>query len=53
MTAPTEEQASIFGKPKCCGYEMIVVDRNKIHTVVKALDKLKEGLERMILEGLI
>jgi len=53
MSAPTEEQVSIFGPPKCCDYEMVVMDRNKLHTVVKALDRLKESLEAKILEGMI
>lgn len=53
MNGLTEEQMAIFGRPMCCGYEMVSIDRGKLHMIVRALDKLKEKLEQVILEGLI
>lgn len=53
MEAPTKEQIKIFGKPSCCGYDMVLMEREKIHTVVRTLDKLKKNLEDQILKGMM
>lgn len=53
MEAPTKEQIKMFGKPVCCGYDMVAMDRNKIHTVVRAMDKLKKNLEEQLLKGMM
>jgi hypothetical protein len=52
MEAPTKEQIKIFGKPSCCGYDMLYIEREKIHTIVRSLDKLKKNLEDQILKGM-
>ncbi len=51
--ALTKEQIKIFGKPRCCEYDMVHLDRDKMLIVVKALDKLKKNIEEEILKGLI
>lgn len=53
MDAPTKEQTKIFGKPSCCGYDMVLMEREKIHTVVRTIDKLKKNLEEQILKGMM
>jgi hypothetical protein len=53
MEAPNKEQIKIFGKPICCGYEMVLVERNKILTVTRSLDKLKANLEKQIIQDLL
>jgi hypothetical protein len=52
MEALTKEQMKIFGKPSCCGYDMVAMEREKIHTVVRSIDKLKKNLENQILKGM-
>lgn len=49
----TKEQIKVFKKPKCCEYDMVPLDRDKMLIVVKALDKLKKNIEEEILKGLI
>lgn len=53
MDTPTKEQIKMFGKPTCCGYGMVPMDREKIFAVVKSLDKLKKNLEEQILKGMM
>lgn len=51
MNALTPQQEKMFGKPVCCGYDMLRIEREKIHAVVRAADKLKENLEAEVLKG--
>jgi hypothetical protein len=51
MDALTDEQIKIFGKPSCCDYDMLTIEREKIHTIVRNLDNLKANLEKEVLEG--
>ena len=48
----TKDQIKIFGKPTCCEYPMVEMDKCKIHIVVKSLEKLKKNLEEEILQGM-
>ena len=52
-TYPNEKQMKIFGKPRCCDYDMLKIERNKLHTIVRAIDKLKGNLESELLKGTI
>jgi hypothetical protein len=47
----TKEKIKMFGKPKCCDYNMLKIDDSKIYTVVRAIDTLKSNLEKEILRG--
>jgi hypothetical protein len=49
----TKEQMKIFGRPNCCDYDMVPLDRNKMLVIVKALDKLKKNIEEEILKGMM
>ena len=40
----SEEQIERFGKPECCEFDMLAIDREKIHTIVRAIDTLRENL---------
>ena len=53
MNTLTKEQITMFGRPACCGHDMVIMDRSRLRTVVNALDKLKQNLEAKILEGLL
>ncbi len=48
---PNEKQIKIFGKPTCCEYEMVVIDREKLHKIARALDTLKQNIENELLKG--
>jgi len=48
----TKEQIKVFGKPTCCEYLMVEMDKCKIHAVARALDTLKKNLETEILQGM-
>lgn len=52
MENPTKERIKLFGKPTCCGYNMVKIDRNEILVVVKAIEVLKANLEKEILGDL-
>lgn len=53
MKSLTKEQIKIFGKPSCCGFDMLVIDKSKIYSIIKGLDVLKNNLEKDSLNGLI
>ena len=53
MAYPTEQQMEIFGRPECCDFDMLKVEREKIHTIVRALDTLRENLETELLKGIL
>jgi len=53
MEAPNERQIEMFGKPICCGFDMLHVEREKMHTVVRSLDNLRQNLEAEILKGVL
>ncbi len=50
MNALTDEQIKIFGKPICCDFNMLKVEREKLHTMVRSIDTLKKNLEAEILK---
>jgi len=47
----TEKQIKTFGKPECCGEFMMPIDRNKIHCILKAFNKIKINLEKELVSG--
>lgn len=49
----SEDKIKRFGKPECCEFDMLAIDREKIHTIVGAMDNLKENLEEELLKGII
>jgi hypothetical protein len=49
----TPEQIKMFGKPQCCGLNMLVIERERIHIIVKSMDKLKANLEKELLRGVL
>jgi len=53
MEAPSEKQIEIFGRPTCCEFDMLVVEREKIHTIVRSLDNLRKNLETELLKGVM
>ena len=55
MEKPSEKMLTLFGEGalNCCELPMVKVERNKIYQVVKAVDKLKENLEKEILKGML
>lgn len=53
MEGLTPEQKKIFGKPTCCNYEMLVIDKSKIHTIVRSIEVLKSNLEKEILKDVL
>lgn len=53
MDAPTPQQEKIFGKATCCGYNMLKIERDKMHTIVRAMDKLRSNLESELLKGML
>jgi hypothetical protein len=48
----TKEQIKLFGKPRCCEYDMLKIDDFKLHTIVRAIEKLKSNLEKEILKNI-
>ena len=48
----TKEQIKLFGKPRCCEYDMLKIDDFKLHTIVRAVEKLKSNLEKEILKNI-
>lgn len=53
MEYPNEKQMKIFGKPICCEFEMLRIEREKIHVIVRSLDTLKKNLEEEILKNIL
>lgn len=53
MDALTDKQIKIFGKPTCCDFDMLKVEREKLHTIVRSLDNLKKNLESEILKDVV
>ncbi len=49
----SESALKIFGKPMCCGNNMINIDFNKVYAIISALDALKKNLESEILKDVI
>jgi len=47
----TERQIKVFGKPHCCDFDMLQIERDKIHTIVRAIDNLRKNLEEELLKG--
>ncbi|MFA5024293.1 MAG: hypothetical protein WC523_05015 [Patescibacteria group bacterium] len=52
MKGLTKEQMKRFGRPTCCEYAMVEMDKAKIYIIVKSLDALKKNLEQEILQGM-
>lgn len=55
MNRPNDRMMELFGEKAlvCCSLPMIKADRDKIYTIVLAIDKLKENLEGQILSGVM
>ena len=53
MEHPTEKQIEVFGKPVCCEFDMLQIEREKIHTIVRSLDNLRKNLETELLKGIM
>jgi len=53
MEAPNERQREIFGIPTCCEFEMLSIEREKMHTIVRSIDNLRTNLEAEILKGIL
>jgi len=53
MEYPNERQMKVFGKPICCEFDMLQIEREKIHLIVRALDNLKKNLEEELLKGIM
>lgn len=53
MEYPNERQMEIFGKPTCCDFDMLQVEREKIHVIVRSLDTLRKNLEEELLKGVM
>lgn len=53
LSGMTDEQMERFGKPECCDFNMLPVDREKVHTIVRSLDTLRENLEEELLESIL
>lgn len=51
MDGMTPEQIKIFGEPSCCEHNMLKIERERIHAIVRSVDKLRANLEKEILEG--
>lgn len=50
MEYPNERQMEIFGKPLCCEFSMLQVERQKLHVMVRSLDTLRQNLETELLK---
>lgn len=53
MEYPNERQMEVFGKPTCCDFDMLQVEREKIHVIVRSLDTLRKNLEEELLKGVM
>lgn len=53
MDAPNEKQIEIFGKPTCCDFDMLRIEREKMHTIMRSLDTLKANIEAEVLKGIL
>lgn len=53
MEYPNERQMEIFGKPSCCEFDMLCVEREKLHAIVRSLDNLRKNLEEELLKGMM
>lgn len=53
MEYPNERQIEVFGKPCCCNFNMLQVEREKIHVIVRSLDALRKNLETELLKGVM
>lgn len=51
MNDPTDDQIKRFGRPECCGMEMVAVNISNIHAILKGIDKLKTALEKELIKG--
>jgi hypothetical protein len=53
MEAPNEKQIEVFGKPTCCDFDMLKIEREKMHTIMRSLDTLKKNIEEEVLKGMM
>ena len=53
MESLNERQVKIFGVPTCCNFNMLQIEREKIHVIVRALDNLRKNLEAELLKGVM
>lgn len=48
----SKEQIKRFGKPVCCDKDMLLVDKNNPHMLIKGLNKIIETLEQEMIKGI-
>lgn len=53
MEYPNERQQEVFGKPFCCEFDMLQVEREKLHGIVRSLDTFRKNLEEELLKGVL
>ena len=53
MDGLTEKQIEIFGKPTCCEFDMLTIERERMHTIMRSLDTLRKNIENEVLKGVL
>jgi len=55
MDSPSERALEMFGDKAlaCCEHPMVKIDADKMYVITRALEKLRENLEKRVVEGIM
>jgi len=50
MDYPSEEMIERFGIPPCCDNDMLCIEKNNLHALLKGIEALKANIENEIIK---